>query len=331
MTSRGEQGAPLERAVVTLAVGKPFYVSLAVNLARSFLWWHRRSDIGFAIATDQAHLLPPDLHDVRVIPLTPGQFGSGFTPKLYLDQFAPAERTLFVDSDCLCVSSLEPVFERFASRSVAVAGGTMSAGEWFGDVQAVCRRFGLPHLVKFNGGLYYLERGAQSTAVYETARQLEPEYDRIGLVRLRGKPNEELLMAISMAMHAQSPVPDDGTIMADPQAFPGPIVIDVLRGGAHLQNPSAPHATHRTWNQLSEARPVIVHFLDDWTLRHPYVREEFRLALVLGRHWPMWAANVAAALLKSGPAKLTHGIKELLRPVYRRLFGTRGVKISPRA
>lgn len=147
-----------QRAVLTIATGKPIYIQMAVNLARSFKWWHRNSSIRFIIVTDQKRSIPSDLSDIKVIELQPGQYGQGFSPKLYLDKLAPAEQTLFIDADCLCVGSLESVFNRFAKHAVSVVGGTISEGEWFGDVAALCQRFGVEALPKFNGGIYYLEK-----------------------------------------------------------------------------------------------------------------------------------------------------------------------------
>src|SRR5436190_21376165 len=91
-----------ERAVLTIAAGKPLYLQLALNLARSFLFWHRNSEIRFWIATDQPCELDPSLEQVGLIRLKPGQLPQGFSSKLHLDTLAPARQTLFVDADCLC-------------------------------------------------------------------------------------------------------------------------------------------------------------------------------------------------------------------------------------
>src|SRR6266851_6927323 len=98
------EGAPMAScAVFTIATGKPVYLEMAVALARSFRRWHRGDDIRFFLATDKDRSqLPPDLADLDLIPLKPGQYGAGFTAKLYLDHIAPAERSLFIDADCLC-------------------------------------------------------------------------------------------------------------------------------------------------------------------------------------------------------------------------------------
>jgi hypothetical protein len=322
-------------AVLTLATGKPVYVRMAVNLARSFLWWHRDSDIRFALATDSKHLLPGDLNGVDVIELAPGQLGRGFSSKLHIDEIAPADRTLFVDADCLCVGSLEPTFAKFAGHAVSVAGrvGTpaeVSEGDWFGDVKAVCSRFGVRALPYFNGGVYYLERGAACTRIYETARKLERDYDAMGLVRLRGLPNEELLMAIAMALHGETAVPDDGSVLSE-QLCVDQVALDVLRGGSWYASSYSHELGRNLDTRLSDMHPVLVHFLGGTTARHPYRREELRLELAAGRRWPVWAADLAAAACRSLPMLTARGAKDALRPAYRRLFGTRKVAEGDRA
>jgi hypothetical protein len=315
------------RAVLTLATGKPVYVRMAVNLARSFLWWHADSDIRFVVATDAKHLLPDDLGKVGVIELAPGQLGSGFSTKLHLDEIAPADRTLFVDADCLCVGSLESTFRKFEGHAVSVAGrvgmpAEISDGDWFGDVKAVCKRFGVGGLPYFNGGVYYLERGEACSRIYATARKLESDYDAMGLVRLRGLPNEELLMAVAMALHGESAVPDDGSVLSE-QLCVENVALDVLRGGSWYTSSYSSEIGRDVAVGVSEMHPVLVHFLGGTTTRHPYRREELRLELAAGRRWPVWAADLAAATCRSLPMLTARGAKDALRPAYRRLFGTR--------
>lgn len=318
-----------EKAVLTLATGKPIYIQMAINLARSFKWWHKHSSIRFVLATDQKQLIPPDLQDIEIIELQPGQYGQGFSPKLHLDKLAPAAKTLFVDADCLCVGSLESVFDRFANRAVSVVGTTISEGEWFGNVAAICERFAVTALPKFNGGVYYMEKGEISDRVYATARELEPQYDEIGLLRLRDRPNDELLMAIAMALHNCTPIPDDGSILSDPQACPGGVFLDVLRGGSRLINPPPPNPLHQPWYPFTEVNPVLVHFLGHHATVYPYKREELRLAFT-ARNWSMLAADAAANLLYSTPYLSKTALKKALRPAYRQLFGVRAIPSSSR-
>lgn len=320
-------GRKFSRSVLSIAVGEILYLRLAVNLTRSFRFWHKGSDIQFALATDQAHHLPNDLSDIEIIDLKPGEFGQGFSPKLYLNELAPAEQTLFVDADCLCTGPLDDAFDRFREHDVSVIGRPISESEWFGDVSQICDSFDIPAMPKFNGGVYYLEPGEQCDAVYETAQSLKSEYDEIGFERLRTHPNDEVLVSLAMALHDQEPVPEDGTIMNSTLACPGGMDIDVLRGISQLYNPSD-HPEHNDWYGLEEMNPALVHFLGHETSQHPYRREAIRLKKVMRDGWPVWAADAWAALRFSLPWLTKERAKDLLRPAYHALFGPRPIQKS---
>ncbi len=319
------------RAVLTIATGKWVYLDMAIALARSFLWWHRDSNIEFCIATDIVGPLPADMARVKVLRFQPGELGHGFSMKLKLDQLAPAEQTLFVDADCLCMGPLESVFDRFAGHAVSVVGSAIGQGEWFGDVARTCRQFGVPAIPKFNGGVYYLERGELSSRVYERARRLEDDYDAIGLVRLRGSPNEELLMAISMAVEGCSGIEDDGSIHGELFASPVLLGVDVLRGHARLRNPPASDKAHRPGYPVRDISPVIVHFLGDFTRKWRYRGEEKVLRLVSLRAIPAGLARTWINLSFRYPAMAVEWLRDFLRPAYRKLFGLRAVRPSDRA
>jgi hypothetical protein len=316
-----------KRSVLTLAIGDHLYVRLAVNLARSFRYWHRGSDLRFVLATDQPQNLPSDLEGIQIVELEPGRFGDGFSPKLYLNEFAPADQTLFVDADCLCTRPLHEAFDRFAGHDVSVVGRPISEGEWFGDVGDICESFDISAMPKFNGGVYYLEPGKECNSVYETAQSLKSEYDEIGFKRLRTHPNDEVLVSLAMALHDQEPVPEDGTIMNSTLACPGGMDIDVLRGTSRLYNPDD-HPDHNDWYRLEEMTPALVHFLGHETSRHPYRREAIRLKKVMRDGWPVWAADAWAALRFSMPWLTKERTKDLLRPIYHALFGTRSIQKS---
>ncbi|HWA97892.1 MAG TPA: hypothetical protein VG713_05345 [Pirellulales bacterium] len=313
------------RCVLTLAVGAPLYLDCAVNLARSFRWWHRTSATRFAIATDAPDRLPADLREwVEVVPLDRTCCGVGFRAKLYLDQLAPADRTLFVDADCLCVGNLESVFDRFARHAVGVVGGTIAEGEWFGNVANICEHFNVAALPKFNGGVYYFERGTTSSAVYEFARSLEKQYDELGLVRLRNQPNDELLLAIAMAVHRLAAIPDDGSILGDPQACPCNLSVNVLAGASRLVNPPPTNSHHQSWYPVGAIHPLLVHFLGHHVQSSLYRREAIKLELTVARHWPASLAQAAAAVY-TAPAQMSNLARQVLRPAYHRLFGPRRI------
>ena len=319
----------LNKSVLTIATGKPIYIQMAINLARSFKLWHQDSNIKFTIATDQADLIPPDLLDIQIIELQPNQYGQGFSPKLHLDTISTSENTLFIDADCLCVGSLESVFERFKGHSVSVTGKTISSGDFFGDVKSICERFAINYLPYFVGGLYYFEKSDLCTKIFDTARKLESQYDEIGLVRLRGRPNEEPLMAISMAIHGQTPILEDGSIKAEPMFYPSGMTVDVIRGKATLYNSLQSSSYCSTWG-VTKAQPLIIHFHCTNAERSPYTRECLKLTKIIDKKWNYWVANIYCFLRLSVPQLVTDIFKDTFRPLYKKFFGIRPILASQR-
>ncbi|MDB4902152.1 MAG: hypothetical protein JWQ63_1433 [Mucilaginibacter sp.] len=319
-----------KQTVITIATGKKLYLDLAANLARSFFWWHPDTDIAFKIVTDNEAELPDDVKKrAEILTIKPGEFGKMFSPKLYLDQLAPEGSTIFIDSDCLIFGNLSHLFDLFKGNQVSVIGGYISSGEWFGDISAICRKFNVAHLPKFNGGLYYVEKGNKANEIYQTARELEKKYDEIGFVRLRNHPNDEVLMALAMQLHGQTPVIDDGTIMSDPQACPGGYKINVVTGERWLINPPKQHPLHQSWYPFEKVSPLIFHFLGYYTLHYPYRREVYRLEKALN-HNLNWFNKLKSKITIEYPERLKLFLKDTFRVQYHKLWGVRKIKSSER-
>ena len=300
---------------------------MALNLARSFWLWNRANGIDFYLATDQPQLLADDVrHFVKIIPIKPGELGEGFSTKLHLDKLAPAGQTLFIDSDCLIYGNIESVFEKFKGHAVSVVGGYISSGEWFGNVTAICKKFKVKQLPKFNGGIYYLENGDKAAKVYQLARQLEMQYDQIGFVRLRGRPNDEVIIALAMVLNHESPIIDEGTIMSDPLSCPGKFSTDVIKGKTSLYNPPKPSPLHQYWYPFERVHPVVIHFLGHHSLSYQYKKDAYMLQAKM--HGA--AYKIVAFLYIEMPLKAKETLKKTFRPVYQIIFGTRGIKQSER-
>jgi hypothetical protein len=299
---------------------------MACNLARSFLWWHKHSKIDFYLATDIQEKLTKDLQGIKLITIQKGMYGSGFSPKLHMDRFSPAKETLFIDADCLCAGNLEHVFEKFSKWDVSVIGREETEGELFGDIQSRCKKTGVSWVPRFCGGMYYFKEGAISKQVFEKARELEKRYDELGLTRLRGVANEEPLIGIAMSMAGQHPIPEDGTIKAEPMFFSSRTELDVFAGKARLFNKPDQPKLKPEWSIPEEARPAVVHFNCTYAEQPPYTAESFRLRKVLLERWPLAMATLYANLFYTTPFLILEKVKANLRPLYRRVFGIRKVK-----
>jgi len=316
--------------ILTIATGKELYINLALNLARSFVWWHPKTDILFYLVTDRADIIPSELRGViKLIEVKPGELPEGFSSKLFLDKLAPEGQTIFIDSDCLIFGPLDKLFDRFKGHSVSVIGSYIRDGEWFGDISTICNRYSIDKMPKFNGGMYYIEKSPIATEVYDLARTLEQKYDEIGFKRLRNRPNDEVIMSLAMALTRQQPVIDDGTIMSDPLACPGGYYLDVIKGRRWLINPPAPHPLHQNWYPFQTVEPVVVHFLGYYTNHYPYKREVLRLTKALSGELNS-IEELAIRLKIEIPERIKNGVKDLFRPLFHKIFGPRKVKISER-
>jgi hypothetical protein len=318
----------VKKSVFTIATGSEAYLRYAFNLARSFALHNDVEQTSFHVVTDLRCAPPADLSFVRTIDL-PGEIASkGLSAKLHLDVLAPTEISLFLDSDCLVFRDLEFIFDRFRGNPVSVVGVAVADGDWCGpSATELCAQFGFASMPRFNGGLYYLEKGTLATSVYQTARQLESQYDVLGFLRHRGWVNEEPLVSLAMAIHSQVSIADDGGILSDLATGLEHTDIDVLDGKSVLYNPPPPSTRHKWWqNTRGHYSPAVIHFADGF----PYNRESFKLALKFTTPLPDAAIAALAVLRYSAPYRTKNAIKSLLRPTYTRLFGHRSAQPSDR-
>lgn len=316
-----------------MASGKAVYVNMAINLARSFIIHHTNTNLSFYIATDLPNLIPKDLIDnpkIHIIEFTEGTYGTGFSTKLHLDKLAPSDYTLFIDADCLLTGSLLPVFEILKGKPVSVIGRPLHDGEWFGDVAHFCKKFNVKSIPGFNGCLYYIEKSDVARKVYQKARELEPHYEEMGMVLLRGKPNDELLISVSMAMHGLHETPDDGYIYGDPFASPGKIKIDVIKGISEMENPPYPSPLHYPKNPFHITHPLICHFLGSHTEYPPYTTQAYILEKYFQKKHAVFIIRIMAYVKYDLPYSTSKFIKNIFRPMYHRIIGIRKIKKSNR-
>jgi hypothetical protein len=319
-----------QRQVLTIATGKKLYLDMAATLARSFFLWHANSSIKFQLVTDLVADIPADISNrIEIIPVRKGEIGEGFSPKLHLDKLARSGQTLFIDSDCLIYRNLDTVFRQFEGHSFSVVGNYIKEGEWFGNIAAICEHFKVPELPKFNGGVYYLEKGAMVGKLYEKAREIEQYYDEAGFIRLRNRPNDEVVLSTAMALFGQTPIPDDGSIMAEFVNFQSGIKSALSDGVAELYNMPG-HKYYQAHWPLQSARPAIVHFLGQHNRTMPYMKEARLLKYLAVNRFPMPLARVAVFFQISLPYQILSAFKNSFRPAYHMLFGPRRIKKSER-
>lgn len=215
--------------VTVMAYGADRHHAQAADLARS-LRLHSPS-VPLAVVTDQpADPLLGSLFD-HVVPLPPNLPADG-RAKLDLDLHSPFERTLYLDSDSLAFRDVCFVLERYRGRDVVVLGRQITAGRWYGDVPAMCRRAGSSSIPQFNGGVLYFADTDVTRAVFEEARELADQYDELGLDRFNGGIADEPLLAVALARHGLTADPRDGDTSVSLLGLQGEPDLDIAGGRA---------------------------------------------------------------------------------------------------
>jgi hypothetical protein len=247
--------------IITIAQGQKRYIEMAKMLAQSLSLTN--PGIKRAVVSDVSNEEFNGLFDIY-IPYDKA-FGDGLSQKLFLDKYSPFDKTLFIDADCLVFKSLAGTIELCKKYSFVVFGDQISTGEWYMDVAAMCKRFGVPSIPLFNGGTYYFNRSSTALNVYEKARQLKENYTELGFIDFRGSINEEPLIAVAMAINNVEAVDDQGFGMRTPIGINGPLKIDVLNGLCFFNKSG------------EDVSPAIMHFSGSFAEAFHYKREVVKL------------------------------------------------------
>jgi hypothetical protein len=279
---------PVTKGVLTIAHTKPKYATQAVTLARSIRL--RDPHLPLAVATDLDPRLFRGLYDIVI----PWDFSRcpGVLCKLDLYDITPFKTTLFIETDCLAVQSLQAVFEYFGDRSFAVFGRNDPTTHYIQSPDKVKAIVPAATYPVFNGGLYYFQQSAVAAAVYRDAKALLPLYDDLGLARVyhspacpKGVESDEPLFSLAMAKAGLMAVDDPRLdVMFAPEKPLFQITIDVLAGTCSFMR------------RGRLVRPVLPHFVGARDAGYAYLREALRLELAAhGRFFLFWLDGLVRA------------------------------------
>lgn len=272
---------PEPNGVLTIAHTKPKYATQAVTLARSIRL--RDPDMPLAVATDLDARLFRGLYDIVI----PWDFTHrpGVLCKLDAYDISPFETTLFIETDCLAVRSLELVFDYFADRPFAVFGRNDPTTHYIRSPEKVAALVPSATYPVFNGGLYYFRKSPVAATIYRDAQSLLPQYDDLGLARVYHSPtcpdgveSDEPLFSLAMAKAGLTAVDDPRLdIMFAPEKPLFQIDIDVLAGTCSFMR--CGRVVH----------PVLPHFVGARDSGYAYLREALRLEFAArGRFLSFW-------------------------------------------
>jgi len=311
---------------VTIAVGKDYYLKLAENLLRSFHLWNWENDIQFLLVTDNAAFFAEyeDLPKINIKNISLDAADKSFTSKFKLFDNITADENIFVDCDCLIYKDLSFAFDLFKGKNFSAIGNTITSGNFFGDVKTMLEKFDIPAMPKFVGCLYYFKNNEVAKSIFNKASELKKEYDNLGFLRLMGKENEEPLLAVSMAIHKETLVPNNGEVKVDMMYYEK-VRSNVLNGYVKATGP----ITEITGCEHipDEASPAILHFNDVFADEYLYQSDLYRLDHA-GYKGPMLESMVW--LRYTAPEQFKRSVKSVLRPAYRYFLGHRKVRVSKR-
>lgn len=174
----------------------------------------------------------------------------GWEHKLFLDQYSPFKKTLFLDADILVFKNLRILFSEWKNKGFAVAGGFRDSGKsYFGlDRKAVLEKIQKPKLVFIEGaGHYYFEK-PDCLPVFEKAREILHDYS--AYVRTDRIADEDV-MAITMTLLDIAPADRPYLVSRTIFAKRGTLKIDALNSQCSFID-----------KRLGERQePFFVHFL----------------------------------------------------------------------
>lgn len=265
-------------SIITFATGKLKYLTFAFNCARSVLLFN---EIKFYIISDLEFDIPVQYKEnIFIISARTEHLDQGTGIKLYIDQYLQTKYTLFIDADCLCYGSLKMPFDLFAGKNVSVVGNIVDAASWCGETEAkaIYQNFGITQLPRFNGGVYYISKSEQAVKIFDKAREIAFNYDGLGFQRIHKKwINEEILIAIAIAVFNETPVADNGILMTDLYTDPHTSKLNILTGYRQLNNPKPGKNHHRPWYMAGKINPLILHFGSGSLYKYPYLSQHVLL------------------------------------------------------
>ncbi|MEO5910952.1 MAG: hypothetical protein ABIP95_08690 [Pelobium sp.] len=327
----------MDKTIITIAAGQKLYVEYACNLALSFLYWNKNTTINFLLITDLPEFIPETIKErIQILSVDSHDIELGFSSKLSLHKFLNTGENLFIDADCLIYGNLLPVFEAFKIQTVSAIGHVVKEGINMAFVDDICKtikQLEVSYFPVICGSVYYFntEQKVSLNEFFTFAHKVRVDYESLGLIKLRNKENEEPIIALSMAKFNFMPIIDNGSLKAD-RMFYDFNVKNILSGATRLYNKALPPIP--VYNQLSEARPLIIHYNSRFTEFYEYESDVKRLKMVMLQHYSLSYTNLFVYLMIELPQKikfkLAYILKENFRPLYRRLFGFRKVEQSKR-
>lgn len=205
---------------ITLAIGPPLYLELAINLALSLKLNDPTRPVCVVVekgATLPSHYKPFVDH---LAYLEPRSGFHGCLNKLRMHELSPFDETMFVDSDCILVKNdMDRHWEKHASDGFTIAGDKVSTGHWYGfSIAEALDALEIGYMVRMNSGVFYFRNGSRTRSFFDTALDLVANQSiLLGKIhRTKRQLADEPFIGAAMGVQNLEPIsyePEEGSIM----------------------------------------------------------------------------------------------------------------------
>jgi hypothetical protein len=159
---RNEETSAGTRGYLTLAVGRPAYLDMAVDMALS-LREHTALPVG-VVCDETLAVLAREQYAPAFdsVTLLPERFVRGRVRKYGIAEASPFAESVFVDADCVVLGPLDHLFEPLARHSMAMLGEQLTLDDDENhhgfSTRWLMRRFELERYLKTNSGVFAFRR-----------------------------------------------------------------------------------------------------------------------------------------------------------------------------
>lgn len=147
---------------------------MAAQLASSIRYYDTRRKL--CIVCDDPGKLGENIALFDHVVVIPREFEHlrGTEIHLYLNNWSPYERTIYVDSDCLASSPrLLTIWDTLSEYNVTFPGIARESGTWRGvEIAELRRKIETSYIVQLNGGVFYFNKTAESADFFSMAQRL---------------------------------------------------------------------------------------------------------------------------------------------------------------
>ncbi len=193
----------MSEGFITIAYGAKEYIRMARAMALSYRRFN--SSRPFAVVTDEGNIKNLSPYFDIVIPLK-SEYGKGVVQKLHMDLYAPFEKNVFIDSDCLFYKDPELVWQSYNQGDFTMRGWRYLTGYteyeqkdpylFLDDVAATLRKRNLTRFPHFNSGVMGFRK---NSPVFGLSREIYKNAADLGFKKFKNAPlADEPVFALAM-------------------------------------------------------------------------------------------------------------------------------------